>query len=105
VPQVLVFTRIVPQERTQLLPLDPTSALVRLLPQSASLAFNRRSARDHLALLRALVRQTRSYELLAGRDVYHAPSALADLLFQVEPLDALHPIERCAPRASAQGED
>jgi hypothetical protein len=83
-PRVLMFTHIVPEERTQLVPLAPASALVRLLPQSASLSFNRRSAQEHLEVLRQLVAQSSCYQLLAGRDVYREPTRLTDLLAAIE---------------------
>lgn len=84
VPGVLIFTRIVAAPESQLLALDQTTALVRLLHQSASLSFNRHSAAQHLAVLRQLVSQTVSYELCAGRDLYEAPDKIVQILEGIE---------------------
>ena len=79
-PSVLLFTTVADQRESRVSPLDPAAALARLIPQSASLAFNRRSARAQLDTLRRLVEQTRAYALQAGRDVLVEPERLAALL-------------------------
>ncbi len=79
-PDVLLFCRIVPQDTSRVKAIAPAAALVRLLPQSASLAFNRRSVKAQLDTLRALVDQTVPYELYAGRDLLRRPDRLAELL-------------------------
>ncbi len=84
-PDVLLFCRIVPQDTIRVKAIAPAAALVRLLPQSASLAFNRRSAKAQLDILRALVDQTVPYELHAGRDLLRRPDRLAELLADLPP--------------------
>ena len=94
-PGVLVFLRIVDEAQSRLLPLDQTSALVRLLAQSASLAFNRYTATEHLAVLRGLVNQTMSFGLCAGRDLYHEPARIAPLLARIETPSAIDSLTTC----------
>ncbi len=84
-PDVLLFCRIVPEDASRVNAIAPASALVRLLPQSASLAFNRRSVKAQLDTLRALVDQTSSYELHAGRDLLQRPNRLAEVLADLLP--------------------
>lgn len=84
-PRLLVFLRLLPVSMSTLSPLDQTSALLRLLRQSASLSFNRQFASKHLHLLSQLIAQTRQYELLAGRDALDDPSRLDELLSGIDP--------------------
>jgi hypothetical protein len=79
-PRVLLFPRIVPQRHSTLHPLDRPSALKHLLAQSGPQLFDRRTMGQHLEVLKGLVQQTVSYELLAGQDLYHQPGRLAHLL-------------------------
>jgi hypothetical protein len=81
-PRVLLFPRIVPQRYSTLRPLDRPSALKHLLAQSGPQLFDRRTMGQHLEVLKGLVQQTVSYELLAGQDLYHQPGRLAHLLHE-----------------------
>ncbi len=84
-PKVLIFTRIVPQLESKLVPVDQTSALMKLTKQSASIFFNRRTAQVHFEMLKQLVYQTDSYQLLAGRDLYEEPEKISEVLSGVIP--------------------
>jgi hypothetical protein len=83
-PRVLLFPRIVPQRHSTLCPLDRPSALKHLLAQSGPQLFDRRTMGTHLEVLKGLVQQTVSYELLAGQDLYHQPGRLAHLLCEAQ---------------------
>lgn len=85
VPKILLFTSIVSEPESRLIPVDPTSALVRLTRQSASLLFNRETAKNHLEALKQLVYQTDSYQLLAGRDLYEEPEKITEVLSGIVP--------------------
>ena len=80
VPDVLLFTRIVPQERSELLAVDQVTALKRLLDASGEQLFDRLRMPRHLDVLRGLVTQTRCYEFRAGRDLRGDASRAAHLL-------------------------
>jgi len=80
IPKVLIYTRIVPQPESKLIPIDKTSALIKLMRQSASLFFKRQAVNVHLEVLKRLVSQSYSYELLAGCDLYEGPGKISDFL-------------------------
>lgn len=84
-PEILIFTQLIDASESTLLPLDQTPALIRLLHQSASLAFNRQFAQAHLVLLNCLIKQSKSFELAAGRDLHENPGKLSSLLLNLSP--------------------
>ncbi len=84
-PKVMVFTNIVDKPESMLSPIDRTHALVKLMRQSASIFFNRQSSRAHLEILKRLVYQTDSYQLLAGRDLYDEPEKITEVLSEISP--------------------
>lgn len=80
IPRVLIYTRIVPQPESTLIPIDKTTAFIKLMRQSASLFFKRQAVNVHLEAMKRLVSQSYSYELLAGRDLYERPERISDFL-------------------------
>ncbi|CAG0939867.1 HPr kinase/phosphorylase [Candidatus Brocadiaceae bacterium] len=80
IPGVLIYTQIVPQPESTLIPIDKTTAFIRLMRQSASLFFKRQAVNVHLEAMKRLVSQSYSYELLAGRDLYERPERISDFL-------------------------
>jgi hypothetical protein len=80
IPQVILCSRIVPEPYTTLVPMDDRTVLKQLLEGSAPEIFDRRTMGEHLQTLNALLRQCRSYELRAGRDLYDDPRILTRLL-------------------------
>lgn len=80
IPKILIFTSIVSQPKSILMPIDQTCALIKLTNQSSSIFFNRQSAKDHFDVLKQLVCQTESYQLLAGRDLYEEPEKINKVL-------------------------
>lgn len=83
-PKVLIFTSIVPHSESKLVPIDRTSALVKLMKQSATLFFNRALIREHTEVLKKLLYQTVSYQLLAGIDLWKNPAKISEVLGQHE---------------------
>ncbi len=79
-PQVLLFTRIVPRAASALAPVDSATALGRLLAQCAREAFDRETTADHLLVLKRLLGQTRFFDLEAGSDLRENPAVLEELL-------------------------
>jgi hypothetical protein len=80
IPEVLLCSRIVPEPYSELVPIDHREALKRLLEAGGPQLFDRRTMTPHLQALTALLRQCSSYELRAGRDIYHDTRILTDLL-------------------------
>ncbi|MDR4497680.1 MAG: hypothetical protein MRK02_07165 [Candidatus Scalindua sp.] len=83
IPKILLFTSIVPEPESRLVPVDPTSALVKLTKQSASILFNRQTAKNHLEVLKQLVYQAESFQLLAGRDLHEEPGKITEVLSEI----------------------
>ena len=80
VPRVLVFPRIVDAETSRLESYDRGRAFLALLRQSDLAAVEPKDAPQHVAALKALLNQTVSVELLAGRDLKTNPARVAPLL-------------------------
>jgi hypothetical protein len=79
-PHAIVCPRIVPDATSTLRPIPRSTALRCLLAQSGPALFGASTMPAHLDLLGTLVRQSHSYELLAGRDLHQDPLGLLDLL-------------------------
>ncbi len=79
-PKVLIFTHIVPQLESKLVPVDKITALIELTKQSASIFLNRWNAQTHFEVLKQLVDQTAWYQLFAGRDLYEEPEKITEVL-------------------------
>ena len=79
-PTMLLFPTIIDAAHSHLTPVDATQTMLGLMAQSAALLLASRTAAQQMTMLRQLGRQTRSYRLALGRDVYADPPALASLL-------------------------
>jgi hypothetical protein len=75
-PDLLLFTRIIPEETSILTPVNPVNAMKRLLDASGPQLLDRPTVDSQLDALRKLLKQTESYELGAGRDLYRNPETL-----------------------------
>jgi hypothetical protein len=84
VPGVLVFSRIVPQAKSSLLPIRRLDALKHLLACSGPQLFDKDTMNPHLQVLKRLLQQTVAYELCAGLDLYRDPMILTRLLSDAE---------------------
>ncbi|WP_456426715.1 hypothetical protein [Rhodocaloribacter sp.] len=80
VPRVLVIPEIADRPVSELSPLPPSAALLHMLGQTTFLARDARLADRHLATLRTLALQMKTYRLKAGRDLYDEPARASDLL-------------------------
>ncbi len=78
-PHVIIFPSITSCARSVLLSLHRGEAFIRLLKQTI-LAVDHAVARDQLRVMRRLVHQVISFELLGGRDVYENPKKLVDII-------------------------
>ena len=79
-PRAIVFPRIASCATSTLRGVSRSTALRTLLAQSGPELFDPETMPAHLDLLARLLRQTRPFELLAGRDLHQAPQGLIDLL-------------------------
>jgi hypothetical protein len=77
-PSVLVFPRVVGSASSELIPLAPPEALLRLAPDV--LMTEPAAAQAHLGALGRLVRQCSCWQLQTGRDLDRVPALLAGLL-------------------------
>lgn len=80
IPELLLFSRIVPQDQSALVPMDDSTALKHLLEASGPQLFDHHTMGQHLDVLRRLSKQSASFELRAGTDLYRDPSILLRLL-------------------------
>ncbi len=79
-PQVLLFSRIVPHAPSAVVPLDRPTALKQLLSESGLALFDSATMPQHLEILTHLLQQATPYELRAGLDLDQKPGRLIQLL-------------------------
>jgi hypothetical protein len=82
IPRIVIFPQIKGQAQSTLMRVGGVRALGGLLAQSAPQLFDRSTMAQHLETLKRLLQQTETYELHAGRDLYHVPAKLIDLIHQ-----------------------
>ncbi len=86
VPAVLIFPEIVPAPRSRLRPFaDKAEILGRLLNQSNLLVVESGQSARHLEVLKRLILQSTSCQLLAGRDLKEPSATISDLLRPLAP--------------------
>jgi hypothetical protein len=83
-PQVVLFPRLVPNSYSTVRPLERPHAIQHLLAQSGPPLFDRETISQHLEVLKHLVQQATTYELLAGGDLSQHPRRLVSLLAAAE---------------------
>jgi hypothetical protein len=81
-PDVIIFPKITSNGISTLNQLPQTESYKRLLKQTV-LAVENNISRDQLRTLERLIKQTRGFELLSGRDIFEDPKILIDLLDRV----------------------
>ena len=82
-PKVLVFPKIVSRRKSQLLPVDQAKALILLIENSGGIMLDKDMAINHIEVLKQLIYQTCSYQLLAGLDLYHKPEKISEIMSQL----------------------
>jgi hypothetical protein len=84
-PGLLIFPRIVQQDSSVLTPIKHRIAFKNLLDASGPQLFDYypQTMRQHFEVLKRLLVQSNSLELLAGLDLYHNPEVLVRLLAEV----------------------
>jgi hypothetical protein len=83
-PHLVIFPQITHQNQSTLVPHEDVRSLGVLLTQSAPQLFDRRTMAGQLELLKRLLRQSATYELKAGIDLYHDPAKLIGLIKEAQ---------------------
>jgi len=79
-PGVILFPVIGTEPQTRIEPVKPGDALARLLRQCPWATCDTAAAPDHVQALTNLIKQTRSYSVITGRDVFDDPSSIPGLI-------------------------
>ncbi len=75
IPQKLFFSELARSNRSQVLRLSPGKTMARLIRMNPWSCYDRSTATEHLAVLSALVKQSKGYCLLAGKDLLDTETA------------------------------
>lgn len=81
-PAVILFPTVSREAKTRIQPLKQIDSLARLIRQCPWATCDAAAAPQHLQLLSRLARQTRSYTLSAGQDIFEAPASIPCLISQ-----------------------
>lgn len=79
-PRLIFFPRVSGEARSVVAPMTQPECMSRLVVMCPWASFDRPASRGHLNALSALTRQSRSYELEAGFDLFNDPSIIAKLI-------------------------
>ena len=79
-PRVLIFPKIVPESKSHIVQIDKTKALILLIENSGGIMLDKVIVTKQIEVLKQLVSQTESYQLLAGRDLYEEPEKVSEVL-------------------------
>ena len=78
-PDVIIFPRIISDNTSEIKPLGYLEVYKRLLGQII-LAIDNDIAKKQLHVLELLVKQTKGFELLSGRDLYENPCSIINIM-------------------------
>ena len=81
-PGVILFPAIGAGPKTRIEPVKSGDALARLLRQCPWAICDTATAPDHVRALATLIKQTSSYSVVTGRDVFDDPSSIPGLISQ-----------------------
>jgi hypothetical protein len=70
-PSLIMFSHVTDSPRTSVRQLTQTESMTRLLKLCPWATYDPLSSRPFISVLTSLVRQTRSFDLFAGRDIYN----------------------------------
>jgi hypothetical protein len=82
-PKVLIFPKIVSRRKSKLLPVDWAKALILLIENSGGIMLDKNMADNQIKVLKQLIYQTSSYQLLAGLDLYKEPEKISEIISQL----------------------
>jgi hypothetical protein len=78
-PDVIIFPRITSDRKSRVYPIGKMDVYARLLKQTV-LAVDNEASRNQLKAIERLVKQTRGFDLLSGRDIYENSKRLISLI-------------------------
>ena len=73
IPRTIFFLQLTKRQNTKIVPLESTRSMSLLIPQSLMIFFHRGPADRHIGTLNTLIRQTKAYLCLCGRDLLKDP--------------------------------
>ncbi len=79
-PKVLIFPEIVSSDKSKLIPIDRTKALILLAKNSGGIMVDKEMVVKQMEVLKKLVYKASSYHLLAGHDLYEEPERISEIL-------------------------
>ncbi len=79
-PKALIFPKIVPQDKSRLVPINNTKALIQIVENSGGIMVDKELVVKQMQVLKRLVYQTNGYQLLAGRDLHEDPKKISRVL-------------------------
>lgn len=79
-PKVLIFPKIVSHDKSELIPVNRAMSLILLSQNSGGTMVDKEMVKKQIEVLKQLVYQTSSYQLLAGRDLYEKPEKISEIL-------------------------
>ncbi|HWP93168.1 MAG TPA: hypothetical protein VNN20_13325 [Thermodesulfobacteriota bacterium] len=82
-PKALIFPEIVSNDKSELIPIDRTKALVLLAENSGGIMVDKEIVIKQMEVLKRLAYQTSSYKLLAGRDLYEESERISEILLDL----------------------
>lgn len=78
-PDVIVFPKIVSATKSKIRPIARLEVYKRLLSQII-LSIDKNVAKEQLSAIERLVKQTKGFELLSGKDLYENPGSIVDII-------------------------
>lgn len=82
-PKVLIFPKIASQEKSQITQIDRAEALILLVENSGGIMVDKEMVVKQMEVLKRLVYQASSYQLIAGRDLSEGPEKILEILATV----------------------
>jgi hypothetical protein len=84
IPKVIIFPQVTSRDKSRLIPVSKTTALILLMQNSGGVLVDKEMAKPQVEILKTLNYQTSSYQLLAGRDLYEEPEKISEVLSDAE---------------------
>jgi hypothetical protein len=83
-PTIILFPSVTSEPHSRIEPIKQGDALASLIRQCPWATCDPAAAEVHLQVLSRLISQTRSYSIVAGKDVFENPTSISDLIAQID---------------------
>lgn len=84
IPNAILFLKITHNRKSVLMPIPKRLALFKLINQSATLFMGGEPSQKHLDVLRRLLTQAVTFQLLLGQDLYRDPLRVKDIVSTIK---------------------